>query len=795
MGYSTVQSAPAQQKTISFVASPSRPPELLSGLAEAITIANSSNKLLQYHLWTKNDIAGRNLVQPIHENIQQSPIFVADVTYLNLNVTYEVGYALGQSKRVLLTLYRGLQGDIDLANDIGIFDTLGRHEYDRFEQLGSYLALDHDRRPAPTDYPLDPIKRVFFLDIPGSSDVIRQIVSAIKREFRLYRSFSDEESVRLAASSAVESVSASSGVIIPFLPDHYVGALLHNYRAMFVAGLCHGLERPTLIIKSSKTAAPLDIRDATSDYDTPADIDRLIAKFRPEVDASFERLNTRTPGGLGVLQQLSIGDSAAENEFTTLKAYFIPTDAFGRTLQGQIDLVTGRKGSGKTALFFQIRDRLRGDKSNIVVDLKPEGYQLTQLKELVLKYLQAGSQNYLITTFWHYILLLEIVHRIIEADKTRHKFDHRLTEPYQRLWDIYSKADVEFEGDFSQRLLILTRSIAERYEAAKVRLDDTLSSGDVTQLVYSHDIRALEAALLEYLKYKEDVWVLFDNLDKGWSTGGVSAEDITILRCLIDAAKKLKRDFVQKGVHFHSVVFIRNDVFELLMSGTADYGKDSRVNLDWTDRRQLMELMRRRLEFGNKAFRGRSLVGIWPEIFEQGYDAQRSFEHFLDQSLLRPRNLIQLFQHCKGFAINVGHDRISPEDVGSALEAYSRDLVTEINREIADVFPNATRLLYDFAEEPADVSHDDLVVLGELKQLDRENSERLIDLLLYYAFLGLPNQDGTSTFIYDTQYDMEILKALARKRGRVPTYKVHPAFWLALRIKTGASNGDQPKML
>jgi hypothetical protein len=173
-------------------------------------------------------------------------------------------------------------------------------------------------------------------------------------------------------------------------------------------------------------------------------------------------INTGIPVGLGVLQRLSIGDSAAENEFTTLKSYYIPTDAFGRTLQGQIDLVSGRKGSGKTALFFQLRDRLRADKKNVIVDLKPEGYQLTQLKDQVLKFLKAASQSYLITAFWHYIILLEIVHRIIESDKSRQKFDHRLPQLYQKLSAVYSSADVEFEGDFSQRLLRPASSSARR---------------------------------------------------------------------------------------------------------------------------------------------------------------------------------------------------------------------------------------------------------------------------------------------------------------------------------------------
>jgi hypothetical protein len=162
---------------------------------------------------------------------------------------------------------------------------------------------------------------------------------------------------------------------------------------------------------------------------------------------------------------------------------------------------------------------------------------------------------------------------------------------------------------------------------------------------------------------------------------------------------------------------------------------------------------------------------------------------------MRPRNLIQLFQHCKGFAVNVGHDVVTSEDVSNALDAYSRDLVTEINREISDVFPRATKLLYDFAAENADVSHEDLIVLAELRQFDQATTEQLIDLLLYYGFLGLPEDNGGCTYIYDTQYDMEILKALVRKRGKTPVYRIHSAFWPALRIKGREANGEQSKLI
>jgi len=708
----------------SFVASPGAPADLISGLTYAVDQANKLGRKNSFHLWTDNDIVGRSLVEPIYDGIEKSKFLVADITYLNLNVAYEVGYAIGRAKRAVLTRNKNLVGDIELANEIGIFDTLGRFEYSSWDELAGYIADFSQITPLGLEYPIDTVRRIFFLDVPGTTDAVRLIVSAIKSEFRLYRSFSDEEAARLSAPFAIENVSTSSGIIIPFLSPQFKDANVHNYRAMFVAGLAHGMERPTLILKSADVRAPLNIRDSVSDYKDEHDISRLISNFRSDVNSCFEILTTKPKGTFGLLQQLSIGDSSAENEFITLKAYYLPIDAYGRTLQGQIDLVTSRKGSGKSALFFQVRDYLRQNKQNVTVDLRPEGYQLVQLKEAVLEYLKPGSQDYLLTSFWHYILLLEIVHRIIEVDRTRHQFDHRVTETYRQLEGIYATSDVELEGDFSQRLLILTRNIAKRFEALGDKRPTIITGGDITSLVYAHDIRRLEQVLAQYLRFKDSVWILFDNLDKGWSAGGVSTEDILILRSLITAARKLKRELEEKDVNIHTVVFVRNDVYELLMKGTADFGKEMQVNLDWTDRRQLEELLRRRFEFGYAPFSGKPIDEIWKVIFADVDNEILSLDYLLELCLLRPRNLIKLVQHCKGLAVNSGHQKIQVDDVQLALAAYSKDLAREINREISDVFPEAAGFLYDFVREQSRWSMENLQLLAELKGQGREARPR-----------------------------------------------------------------------
>ena len=85
-----------------------------------------------------------------------------------------------------------------------------------------------------------------------------------------------------------------------------------------------------------------------------------------------------------MLSTVTIGDSVAENEFQHLGNYYLQTDEFNRVLRGEVNLVVGRKGVGKTALFSQVRNQKRSNRNNIVVDLKPEGYQLLKLKEQVL---------------------------------------------------------------------------------------------------------------------------------------------------------------------------------------------------------------------------------------------------------------------------------------------------------------------------------------------------------------------------------------------------------------------------
>jgi hypothetical protein len=82
--------------------------------------------------------------------------------------------------------------------------------------------------------------------------------------------------------------------------------------------------------------------------------------------------------------------------------------------------------------------------------------------------------------------------------------------------------------------------------------------------------------------------------------------------------------------------------------------------------------------------------------------------HVVERSLMRPRNLLKLFRSSLSYAINLGHTRIESDDITLGLLTYAQDLVIEVDRELGDVFPQTRKLVYEFSEENAEFSHDDL---------------------------------------------------------------------------------------
>jgi hypothetical protein len=504
------------------------------------------------------------------------------------------------------------------------------------------------------------------------SDAATRIIARVKKTGLFYRSFDPNETPRMAGHEAVRSVASSIGVLVYLVPRLEVGAQVHNLRSAFVAGLGHAMDKVVTLLQQGDDPVPIDYRDFVSPLYRLEHIDPLVAEFGAKV---VERLQLAEAGAAfrptTALEDLNLGASSAENEFRDLASYFVETDAFQRAKRAEVRMVVGRKGSGKTAIFARVRDHARKDKKNIVVDLKPEGYKLIKFKEDVLELLQEGTQDHTITVFWEYLLLLEICYKILEKDMIPHTRDNRLLEPYRKLAAAYRTDQFVSEGDFSERMTSLMNVIRKRFstrypDAKRLRLSDA----QITELLYAHDVNRLREDLERYLVLKGDVWLLFDNIDKGWSPHGIKEADLIIIRSLLEATRKIERQLRRHEVNCNTLVFLRNDVYELLVQMTPDRGKESKVVVDWTDSDMLREVLRRRFVAHRPDDEDRSFEELWRRVAIGLVNGEESSQHLINRCLMRPRYLIDIISHCRGFAANLRHNRIELDDVKKGIAAF-----------------------------------------------------------------------------------------------------------------------------
>ena len=762
-----------------FYAYPSQP----SHVRQIIEAAAREFKKTQnsIHLWIENDVVGRPLTDPIFEEIDGSDIVICDITKLNFNVIFEAGYAIAKNKPVILTLNSGTSNDRSLFSSIGIFDTLGYLEYQSTIDLISCLAKSGAPNPLVTSYPKSDSAPIYLVEYPTKSDSLARITSRIKKSHIRYRSFNPQEHTRLSAISAIENVSSSSGVVIPLASNDAIAADIHNIRAAFVSGLSVGFGIPTLILQPFGGPVPLDVRDFSETFKHPDEINDHIAIFSGEVLERMQigrpRLQLKASNLLG----LTVGDPMAENEMTTLSSYFLDTDEYERVVRGEANLVVGRKGTGKTALFTQVRDRIRRNKKNVVVDLKPEGYQLKKLREEILDYITEGAQEHLFVAFWEYILYIEIVYKILEKDQKNFARDPNLTEGYLSLSKLYESQESLVEGDFSERLLTLAESIAFTFSSAFGRPEERkrLTQGEITELIHAKYLKDIRNQVVSYLKMKDSLWILFDNLDKGWPPQGIDKVDTLILRCLIDAGKKIKRDMDRAGIKCVSVVFVRNDVYEILMKNTSDFGKEIRVPLDWSQKDILKEVIRRRISGGA----GGNFADIWSQYVVPLYKGEDTFAYFLERSLMRPRNLIKMIIHARGYAINMRKERIEEEAIEKGLLIYANDVLKEADQELSDINPLARDILYKFFGASKDVSRAEILETITSTGIDTTEAEKIISHLLYFAFIGIREPGHDAEYIYDFQYNMKLMEAKIVKASGTLMYSLNPAFWPVLRVE------------
>jgi hypothetical protein len=250
----------------------------------------SDGGILTIHPWEENDISGRALTDPIFEKIVGADTLIADITTMNFNVTFEIGYAIGLGKRVHLVRDANFRRDTELVDKIGIFDTLGFETYADQASLTDILArlaADH-----PISIRASRKTPIYLLQTPLSGQAMLAIIGRIKKSRLAFKSFIPQEDVRLSATKAVDDVAGCLGALVPLLSKTFADSDTHNIRAAFIAGLAVSMNKAVLMLQPDDGPAPIDVRDLVKTYRRPEEIADHIGEFALDVT---ERLQADVP--------------------------------------------------------------------------------------------------------------------------------------------------------------------------------------------------------------------------------------------------------------------------------------------------------------------------------------------------------------------------------------------------------------------------------------------------------------------------------------------------------------------
>ncbi len=242
-----------------FVAYSSWPAQIGQTISAAINHLRVDNRNLDLSTWEENDIAGRFISEPILEQIDDGHVLVADITRLNFNVVFEVGYAIGREKRAYLVRNSAITGSDDLIEQVGIFDTLGYERYSSSRQLASNLLTIPSLEPLsiPTGVP-NKVAPVYLVVPRVKSDPEIRTISRVKKARLQFRTFDPEEHGRLPAGEAIGNVAQSLGVVTSLLSSERTESQIHNFRAAFVAGLAMGMDKPLLLLQEGEDPVTLE---------------------------------------------------------------------------------------------------------------------------------------------------------------------------------------------------------------------------------------------------------------------------------------------------------------------------------------------------------------------------------------------------------------------------------------------------------------------------------------------------------------------------------------------------------
>ena len=470
--------------------------------------------------WTDLPIEGKVIFCTICEAIRNARCVAADITDLNFNVLFELGFAIGAGRAIWPLVESSEENRLYKAFDT--LTTIGHSRYTNSKSIANKLSKKRPwirgaHLPTPSlmaSKPTRTARQILYLRGPSEDEASLRVEEMLEHSgLNVIRDDPSEVAFQ-PISWYLTRLETSFAVLIELGEQTGHQRSLHVAKCALVAGVSVACGRRLLILGEDIDGGPIDYRDLLRSYKNAADAAAITGQWLAPLPGELQELEqiarsdiTFAPSqGVPLLKKIHVGDYVAENELSDLAAYFVETAEFEDALAGTFKVFVGRKGTGKSAVTHMVADRIRENKRNLVRVIVPKGYELTQILKLVSEF-DLSTRNRFVESLWKYLLSTEALIAIWEDLKDK---------PLDASW---SAAEIKVRDRVSALPDTMSLSFAGRIiQALQAQRQSTDANGLVSEStilgrLQSGEMRNLRDVICGYLSSEQrELTLLLDDM-------------------------------------------------------------------------------------------------------------------------------------------------------------------------------------------------------------------------------------------------------------------------------------------
>ena len=793
------------RRTGVFYAYPHNPPGLGETINLAIDELKSTWDLNQDNVrirpWPENQISGKSVISTIVNQIDRDQIFACDLTYPNVNVNYELGYAVAHFKRIFCSLDPNIKdAPKQYKQTFSGLLNMGYSAYSNYEDLANALlterpwaSLDHtllgSRHRGPMARTENPT--MMYIKPPIETNSVIKIQEEFKKSvFRESVIVDDpKENPSQILDWYAEKIRAADVVVVHMLGMDHAESTSHNLKASIIAGLAHGFGRPMVMFAHAPYVPPMDYEKFLMVHEKAEDCATMARAWLEQISTNMPRRRRRRPTTTVSetqrldLRTLFLGDHIAEHESKELHDYFVETDTYLKAMDERLTILVGRRGAGKSAILYAIESELGTSVRSHVTKLKPVGYETHGLIRVLDELQHRSERGFLIESLWKYLIYSEIAVSVASGIRDQPVYRQRSAdeEKFMRYYD----DNVEtLDQPFSQRIEMAVKmlsGVGSITDTGQQRLR-------ISEHLHNVLIGGIRLHLGNVLSDLDSLTLLIDGLDEPWAPGDHVEHLAELIAGLLSVAQYIPSDFERsnsriKPVNTKMTVVLRSDIFSFIQPLIPEQDKLPIRRVKWDDEEKLLSVLNERML--RYAPNDREATMIWDTLFPDEVVGV-PVEEFLFRTVLhRPRDVIHFVKVAVSNAIDRRHDKITANDFLSAREQYSQYALISILKEDDPSRGKLEGALYEFAGADRVVNRNDIETRFVAAGIEPEDVEFYLDLLCDINFLGIGTTNG---FEYPTDEERRqtfrsIANVLATRKGTDEAFEINPAFYQVLQIE------------